>query len=94
MKKIQVLHFLYGVFFQRKINKRNSSLLIRKVIEFDACCNAQQHCKWCFKGGFVPKVQTSRKKFEQKVRAYKNWIYDNRNRPMREIIKELNVKLR
>ena len=38
-------------------------------------------------------VQTSRKKFEQKVRAYKNWIYDNRNRPMREIIKELNVKL-
>ncbi len=45
------------------------------------------------KGGFVPKVQTSRKKFEQKVRAYKNWIYDNRNRPMREIIKELNVKL-
>ena len=41
----------------------------------------------------MPKVQTSRKKFEQKVRAYKNWIYDNRNRPMREIIKELNVKL-
>ena len=33
------------------------------------------------------------KKFEQKVKAYKNWIYDNRNRPMREIIKELNVKL-
>ncbi|MFQ9877397.1 MAG: reverse transcriptase domain-containing protein [Ruminococcus sp.] len=26
------------------------------------------------KGGFVPKVQTSRKKLEQKVRAYKNWI--------------------
>ena len=23
----------------------------------------------------------------------RNWIYDNRNRPMREIIKELNVKL-
>ena len=41
----------------------------------------------------MPKVQTSRKKFEQKVRAYKNWIYDNRNRPMREIIKKLNVKL-
>ena len=41
----------------------------------------------------MPKVQTSRKKFELKVRAYKNWIYDNRNRPMREIIKELNVKL-
>ena len=51
------------------------------------------YCSKTRKGGFVPKVQTSRKKFEQKVRAYKNWIYDNRNRPMREIIKELNVKL-
>ncbi len=51
------------------------------------------YCSKTRKGGFVPKVQTSRKKFEQKVRAYKNWIYDNRNRPMREIIKELNAKL-
>ena len=51
------------------------------------------YCSKTRKGGFVPKVQTSRKKFELKVRAYKNWIYDNRNRPMREIIKELNVKL-
>ena len=51
------------------------------------------YCSKTRKGGFVPKVQTSRKKLEQKVRAYKNWIYDNRNRPMREIIKELNVKL-
>ena len=51
------------------------------------------YCSKTRKGGFAPKVQTSRKKFEQKVRAYKNWIYDNRNRPMREIIKELNVKL-
>ena len=51
------------------------------------------YCSKNRKGGFAPKVQTSRKKFEQKVRAYKNWIYDNRNRPMREIIKELNVKL-
>ena len=45
------------------------------------------YCSKTRKGGFVPKVQTSRKKFELKVRAYKNWIYDNRNRPMREIIK-------
>ena len=51
------------------------------------------YCSKTRKGGFVPKVQTSRKKFELKVRVYKNWIYDNRNRPMREIIKELNVKL-
>ena len=51
------------------------------------------YCSKNRKGGFASKVQTSRKKFEQKVRAYKNWIYDNRNRPMREIIKELNVKL-
>ena len=51
------------------------------------------YCSKTRKGCFVSKVQTSRKKFEQKVRVYKNWIYDNRNRPMREIIKELNVKL-
>ena len=38
------------------------------------------YCSKNRKGGFAPKVQTSRKKFEQKVRAYKNWIYDNRNR--------------
>ena len=30
------------------------------------------YCSKNRKGGFVPKVQTSRKKFEQKVRAYKN----------------------
>lgn len=47
------------------------------------------YCSKTRKGGFVPKVQTSRKKLEQKVRAYKNWIYDNRNRPMREIIKDV-----
>ena len=28
------------------------------------------YCSKTRKGGFVPKVQTSRKKFEQKVRAY------------------------
>ena len=32
------------------------------------------YCSKTRKGGFVPKVQTSRKKLEQKVRAYKNWI--------------------
>ena len=30
------------------------------------------YCSKNRKGGFAPKVQTSRKKFEQKVRAYKN----------------------
>ena len=34
------------------------------------------YCSKNRKGGFAPKVQTSRKKFEQKVRAYKNWICD------------------
>ena len=42
---------------------------------------------------YYKELKERMEKFEQKVRAYKNWIYDNRNRPMREIIKELNVKL-
>ena len=33
-------------------------------------------------------TQGEKEKFELKVRAYKNWIYDNRNRPMRESLNE------
>ncbi|MDD3361785.1 MAG: group II intron reverse transcriptase/maturase [Hespellia sp.] len=51
------------------------------------------YCGKTRKGIFAVKLQTSRKKFERKLKEYKHWIYDNRNRPVREIIKELNVKL-
>ena len=51
------------------------------------------YCGKTRKGTFALKLQTSRKKFERKLKEYKLWIYDNRNRPVREIIKELNVKL-
>lgn len=50
------------------------------------------YCGKTRKGTFALKLQTSRKKFERKMKEYKLWIYDNRNRPVREIIKELNVK--
>ncbi|MDY3918864.1 MAG: reverse transcriptase domain-containing protein, partial [Candidatus Limivivens sp.] len=51
------------------------------------------YCGKTRKGTFCVKLQTSRKKFEKKLKDYKLWIYDNRNRPVRDIIKELNVKL-
>jgi len=51
------------------------------------------YCGKTRKGKFAVKLQTSRKKFESKLKAYKLWIYGNRNRLVREIIKELNVKL-
>lgn len=51
------------------------------------------YCGKTRKGTFAVKLQTSRKKFERKLKDYKLWIYENRNRPVREIIKELNVKL-
>ena len=41
----------------------------------------------------VGKVLSQHQYKQQKLKEYKLWIYDNRNRPVREIIKELNVKL-
>ena len=38
-------------------------------------------------------LQTSRKKFRQKLKDTKKWLYDNRTMPVREMIKSLNLKL-
>ena len=39
------------------------------------------------------KLQTSRKKFRQKLKDTKKWLYDNRTMPVREMLKSLNLKL-
>lgn len=39
------------------------------------------------------KLQTSRKKFRQKLKDTKKWLYANRNMPVKEMIKALNLKL-
>lgn len=38
-------------------------------------------------------LQTSRKKFRQKLKDTKKWLYDNRTMPVKEMIKSLNLKL-
>lgn len=38
-------------------------------------------------------LQTSRKKFRQKLKGTKKWLYDNRTMPVKEMIKSLNLKL-
>ena len=45
------------------------------------------------KGYPWPKVKTSRKKFEKKLKEFKEWLYDNKNQPASDIVKQLNVKL-
>jgi group II intron reverse transcriptase/maturase len=39
------------------------------------------------------KLQTSRKKFRQKLKDTKKWLYENRTMPVKEMIKALNLKL-
>ena len=43
---------------------------------------------------FRCKVKTSKKKFRSKIRSMKQWIKDNRTRPVKEIIETVNAKLR
>ena len=45
------------------------------------------------KGYPWPKVKTSRKKFEKKLKEFKEWLYNNKNQPAKDIVKQLNVKL-
>lgn len=44
-------------------------------------------------GNFCVKLKTSRKKYAQKLKAMKEWLYDNNNLPVKELIGKLNVKL-
>lgn len=44
-------------------------------------------------GKFCVKLKTSRKKYSQKLKEMKDWLYANKNLPVRELIKRLNTKL-
>ena len=35
----------------------------------------------------------NRNKFEKKLREFKEWLYDSKNQPAKDIVKQLNVKL-
>ncbi len=45
------------------------------------------------KGYPLPKVKTSRKKFEKSLKSFKTWLYANKEQPARMIGSQLNVKL-
>lgn len=46
------------------------------------------------KGFFRCRVKTSKKKFRSKLKAMKEWIKENRTRPLKEMFKTLSSKLR
>ena len=52
---------------------------------------------YCGKGkkydNFCVKLKTNRKKFQQKLKQVKEWLYENRTMPVRELISKLNTKL-
>jgi group II intron reverse transcriptase/maturase len=45
------------------------------------------------KGYPLPKVKTSRKKFEKSLKSFKTWLYANKEQPAQMIVGQLNVKL-
>ena len=51
------------------------------------------YCGKSKKGKFRVKRKTSRKKYDAKIQAMKQWIKDNRNMPIWELVKKLRPKL-
>ena len=51
------------------------------------------YCSRSRSGKFSVKVKTSKKKFRQKVKAMKIWLYQNRDIKVSELIEKLNIKL-
>ena len=44
-------------------------------------------------GRFCVKIKTNRKKFQQKLKQTKEWLYQNKDLPVKELIAKLNKKL-
>ena len=44
-------------------------------------------------GNFCVKLKTNRKKFQQKLKAVKEWLYEHQTMPVKELIMKLNTKL-
>ena len=51
------------------------------------------YCSKTRKGKPCIKVKTSKKKFRQKVKAMKAWLYENRDIRVKDLIDKLNIKL-
>ena len=44
-------------------------------------------------GNFCVKLKTNRKKFQQKLKMIKEWLYENSTMPVKELIAKLNTRL-
>lgn len=51
------------------------------------------YCSKTRKGKFSVKMKTSRKKFKQKIKAMRVWLYENRDVKTKDLVKALNRKL-
>lgn len=51
------------------------------------------YCSKTRQGNPCIKVKTSKKKFKQKVKAMKVWLYENRDMKVRDLMDKLNIKL-
>lgn len=51
------------------------------------------YCSKTRNGKFCVNMKTSRKKFKQKVKAMKLWLYENRDVKTKDLVKALNRKL-
>lgn len=78
----------FGRFAEKKRKKRGEG----KPETFDFL-GFTFYCSKSRKGNFCVKVKTSSKKFRQKVKNMKEWLYDNRNIKLKELIEKLNIKL-
>lgn len=51
------------------------------------------YCSKTRQGKFCVKIKTSKKKFKQKVKAMKVWLYENRDIRTKELMEKLRIKL-
>ena len=51
------------------------------------------YCSKNRNGKFSVKAKTSKKKFKQKLRNMKEWLYENRDVRVKDLMKKLNIKL-
>ena len=85
-EKSKVLEF--GRFAAENRAKRDE----RKPETFDFL-GFTHYCSKSKKGKFRVKRKTSRKKYNAKIQIMKQWIKDNRNMPIWELVKKLRTKL-
>lgn len=78
--------------FGRYASERRKKKGLEKPETFDFL-GFTHYCSRSKNGKFRVKRKTSRKKFKQKVQEFKIWIKNNRDRPLKELIPTIKMKL-